>query len=104
MKRAAWCLLAMHAFLMPCFSDVIPTRRVERNEAAERAVKARLERLGVGADEADRHVGALTPGETDYFARNPERIQNAGALEWDEWVLGIGAFFFFAGLNYWFLA
>jgi hypothetical protein len=85
-------LLGVVVFLvaaLPCLADVIPTRRVERNTAAEQKVKARLEQLGVNAQEADRHVGDLTVQDTAYFAQNPERIQSVAGLYWYEWLGGI---------------
>lgn len=73
----------------PCWADVIPTRRTERNTAAEQKVKARLEQLGVAPQEADRQVSDLTLRDQAYFAENPERIQFAAGLYWYEWVLGL---------------
>jgi hypothetical protein len=104
MKRLMWTMLIVAAAATPGAADVIPTRRVDQNPAAERAVKARLEQLGVSATEAQHQVQALTPDEAGYFARNPERIQSAGALTWDEWVLGFVGFVFFAGVGYFFLS
>jgi hypothetical protein len=85
-------LLGVVAFLvaaMPCLADVIPTRRVERNAAAEQKVKVRLEQLGVAPQEADRHVSDLTVQDTAYFAQNPERIQAVAGLYWYEWLGGL---------------
>jgi hypothetical protein len=78
----------------PCLADVIPTRRIERNSAAEQKVKARLEQLGVASQEADRQVGDLNTRDTAYFAQNPDRVQAAGHLYWYE---GLGGLLF-AGL------
>lgn len=88
MKRSMLCLLALHLGLLPCFADVIPSRRSEANPAAEQAVKARLEQVGLSSTDADRHVGDLTARETSYFAENPDRVQVAGRLYWYEWVGG----------------
>jgi tetrahydromethanopterin S-methyltransferase subunit B len=74
----------------PCLADVIPTRRIDRNSAAEQKVKARLEQLGVTSQEAERQVSNLTPQDTAYFAQNPERVQAAAGLYWYEWVFGLG--------------
>jgi hypothetical protein len=78
----------------PCLADVIPTRRIERNSAAEQKVKARLEQLGVTSQEADRQVSDLNTQDTAYFAQNPDRVQTAAGLYWYEWLGGL----VFAGL------
>ena len=85
-------LLGVVTFLLaalPCMADVIPTRRVERNAAAEQKVKARLEQLGVSSQEALRQVNDLSPQDAAYFAQNPERVQMAGSLYWYEWIGGL---------------
>ena len=85
-------LLGVVTFLLaalPCLADVIPTRRIERNPAAEQKVKARLEQLGVPAPEALRQVNDLSPQDTAYFADHPERIQMAAGLYWYEWLGGL---------------
>jgi hypothetical protein len=89
-KKAILCLLALHGTLVPCLADVIPSRRAEKNPAAEGVVKARLVELGATAAEAERQVGQLTARELGYFAQEPSRIQAAGALYWYEWLLGAG--------------
>jgi len=73
----------------PCIADVIPTRRVERNSAAEQKVKVRLEQLGLSAQEADRQVSDLSSHETAYFAQNLDRVQAATGLYWYEWLGGL---------------
>lgn len=85
-------LLGVVTFLvaaLPCLADVIPTRRIERNAAAEQKVKARLEQLGVPSQEALRQVSDLTPQDTAYFAQNTDRIQAAAGLYWYEWLGGL---------------
>ncbi len=85
-------LLGVVAFLfaaLPCLADVIPTRRVERNAAAEQKVKARLEQLGVVPQEADRQVASLNVQDAAYFAQNPDRVQAATGLYWYEWLGGL---------------
>src|SRR6185503_9605518 len=85
-------LLGVVTFLLaalPCLADVIPTRRIERNPAAEQKVKARLEQLGVPGPEALRQVNDLSPQDTAYFAENPERVQMAAGLYWYEWLGGL---------------
>jgi hypothetical protein len=85
-------LLGVAAFLiasLPCLADVIPTRRVERNTAAEQKVKVRLEQLGVSSQEAERQVGDLSVQDTAYFAQNPDRVQAAAGLYWYEWLGGL---------------
>jgi hypothetical protein len=89
MKKLLLGVVLFHLALVPCFADVIPTRRGERNTAAEEKVKARLEQLGVATPDADRQVRGLTPQETAYFAESPERIQVASGLYWYEWVGGL---------------
>src|SRR5205814_2046325 len=74
---------------LPCLADVIPTRRVERNSAAEQKVKVRLEQLGVAPLEADRQVRDLSVQDTAYFADNPDRVQAAAGLYWYEWLGGL---------------
>jgi hypothetical protein len=98
MKRLIWGVAALHLALLPCFADVIPTRRVGQDATAERTLQSRLEQLGMSAAEAEHHVRDLSPGETDYFSRHPERVQVTGALEWSEWLLGIAGFILFAGV------
>jgi len=87
-KRSILCLLALHAALLPCFADVIPSRRAQKNAEADQAIKVRLEQLGLSAEQADRQVRELTSEERAYFAQNPNRIQAAGGLYWYEWLLG----------------
>ena len=85
-------LLGVVAFLiaaLPCLADVIPTRRIERNAAAEQKVKARLEQLGVAPKEAERQVDGLSVRDAAYFAQNPDRVQAAGHLYWYEWLGGL---------------
>lgn len=89
MKKLLLGVVLFHCAVVPCFADVIPTRRVERNAAAEQKVKARLEQLGVSSQEADRQVGDLTTRDTAYFAQNPDRVQAAAGLYWYEWLGGI---------------
>jgi hypothetical protein len=89
MKKLLLGMVLFHLALVPCFADVIPTRRGERNTAAEEKVKSRLEQLGIPSSDADRQVRALTPQETVYFAECPERIQVASGLYWYEWVGGL---------------
>jgi len=89
MKKILLGVALFHLGLVPAFADVIPTRRTERNVEAEQKVKARLEQLGVTADEANRQVRSLTPQETNYFAQNPERLQLTSGLYWYEWLGGL---------------
>lgn len=89
MRQLLLGVVAVHLFLSPCFADVIPSRRIERNTEAEQKVKARLQQLGVDAREADRQVSDLSPRDAAYFAQNPERIQYASGLYWYEWFLGL---------------
>jgi hypothetical protein len=88
MKRFAMCLMGLHLALVPCFADVIPSRRTEANPTAEQALKARLQQVGMTSTDADRHIGDLSPQEMAYFGQNPERVQVAGSLYWYEWVGG----------------
>jgi hypothetical protein len=88
MKRTVLCLLAVHFALIPCFADVIPSRRQESNRAAEQTVKSRLEQMGVSSTEAEQQVRDLTSKEIAYFGANPDRVQMAGSLYWYEWVAG----------------
>ena len=89
MKHLALCLLGLHLVLLPCFADVIPSRRAGGDAASQEAVKARLQQIGMNATDAERHVQDLTSRETAYFAQNPDRIQVAGGLYWYEWVAGV---------------
>jgi hypothetical protein len=98
MKQAISCVLGLLVAATACRADVIPTRRVEAQPAAQRALEGRLEELGLSSAEARHHVRDLTPGEAEYFARHPERVQVTGALEWSEWLLGIGGILLFAGV------
>ena len=82
------CALALHVALLPAYADVIPSRRAERDSEAQKAVRSRLERLGLPAAEARRHVDDLTPAETAYFAADINRVQAAGGLYWYEWIIG----------------
>lgn len=88
MKHGLLCLLALHLALVPCFADVIPSRRAEKNESAEQVVQARLQQVGMSVEDARRHVGELTSTETAFFAAQPERVQLAGSMYWYEWVGG----------------
>ena len=89
MKKLLLGVVLFHLAVVPCMADVIPTRRVERNTAAEQKVKARLEQLGVTPQEADRQVADLSPRDASYFAENPSRVQAAAGLYWYEWLGGI---------------
>jgi hypothetical protein len=89
MKKLFLGVAAVLIAALPCLADVIPTRRVERNAAAEQKVKARLEQLGVAPQEADRQVSDLNVQDTAYFAQNPDRVQAAAGLYWYEWLGGL---------------
>ena len=89
MKKFLLGVVALHVALLPCFADVIPTRRAETNAASEQKIKARLESLGMSAVDADRHVRDLSPADTAYFAEDPHRVQYAAGLYWYEWVGGL---------------
>ena len=89
MKKLLLGVVALLVAALPCLADVIPTRRVERNAAAEQKVKARLEQLGVAPQEADRQVSDLSPQDAAYFAQNPDRVQAAAGLYWYEWLGGL---------------
>ena len=89
MKKLLPGVLTFLVAALPCHADVIPTRRVERNPAAEQKVKARLEQLGVAPQEADRQVCELSHHDAAYFAENPERVQAAAGLYWYEWLGGL---------------
>jgi hypothetical protein len=89
MKKLLLGVVTFHLALLPCFADVIPTRRVDNDKAAEQKVQARLQQLGVSAVDAARQVSDLSPDETNYFAQDPTRVQNAAGLYWYEWVGGL---------------
>ncbi|MBI3854479.1 MAG: hypothetical protein HY293_02180 [Planctomycetes bacterium] len=89
MKKLLLGVVTLLVAALPCLADVIPTRRIERNPAAEQKVKARLEQLGVPSQEALRQVNDLTPQDTAYFAQNPDRVQAAAGLYWYEWLGGL---------------
>src|SRR5258705_151710 len=89
MKKLLLGVVASLIAISPCLADVIPTRRVERNAAAEQKVKARLEQLGVASQEADRQVADLSTQDAAYFAQNPDRVQAATGLYWYEWIGGL---------------
>ncbi len=89
MKKLLLGVVFLHLALVPCFADVIPTRRVEKDSASEQKIKARLETLGMPAADAERHVRDLSLEETNYFAQDTNRVQYAAGLYWYEWVGGI---------------
>ena len=89
MKKLLLAAVTFHLALFPCFADVIPTRRVETDKAAEQKVQARLQQLGVTAVDAAHQVRDLSPEETAYFAQDPSRVQHAAGLYWYEWVGGL---------------
>jgi hypothetical protein len=89
MKKLLMGVVFLHLALIPCFADVIPTRRVEKDSASEQKIKARLETLGMPSADADRHVRDLDPQETNYFAQDTNRVQYAAGLYWYEWVGGL---------------
>jgi hypothetical protein len=89
MKKLLMGVVFLHLALIPCFADVIPTRRVEKDSASEQKIKARLETLGMPSADADRHVRDLDPLETNYFAQDTNRVQYAAGLYWYEWVGGL---------------
>lgn len=90
MKKITLTLLALHLALIPVYADVIPSRRIERDAAAEQKVKGRLHELGLNASQAEHEVLALNPAETAYFAENPQRLQPVGGLYWYEFLIGTG--------------
>lgn len=89
MKKLLLGVVFLHLALVPCFADVIPTRRVDKDSASEQKIKARLETLGMSSADADRHVRDLSPDETNYFAQDVNRVQYAAGLYWYEWVGGL---------------
>lgn len=89
MKKLLLGIVTFHLALLPCFADVIPTRRVDSDSAAEQKVQARLQQLGVSATDAARQVRDLSVEETNYFAQDTTRVQYAGGLYWYEWVGGL---------------
>jgi hypothetical protein len=89
MKKLLMGVVFLHLALIPCFADVIPTRRVEKDSASEQKIKARLETLGMPSADADRHVSDLSPQEANYFAQDTNRVQYAAGLYWYEWVGGL---------------
>jgi hypothetical protein len=89
MKKLLMGVVFLHLAFVPCFADVIPTRRVEKDSASEQKIKARLETLGMPSADADRHVRDLDPQETNYFAQDTNRVQYAAGLYWYEWVGGL---------------
>jgi hypothetical protein len=89
MKKLLLGVVTFHLALLPCFADVIPTRRVDTDKAAEQKVQARLQQLGVSAADAAHQVRDLSPEETTYFAQDPMRVQNAAGLYWYEWLGGL---------------
>jgi hypothetical protein len=99
--NALLCTLALHLALLPAFADVIPSRRAERDPEAQKAVQSRLERLGLPATEARRHVNDLTAAETAYFAADVNRVQAAGGLYWYEWIIGLAFLGGLAAAYFW---
>jgi hypothetical protein len=89
MKKLLLGVVTFHLALLPCFADVIPTRRAEPNAASEQKIKARLESLGMNSADADRHVRDLSPSDANYFAQDVNRVQYAAGLYWYEWVGGL---------------
>jgi hypothetical protein len=90
MKKILLATLGLHLALIPCFSDVIPSKYDGKDPADRKAVQTRLEQIGAAAADAETRVKRLTSGEVAYFARNPERVQAAGGLYWYEWLGGVG--------------
>src|ERR1043165_8018023 len=89
MKKLLLGVVMFHLGLVPCFADVIPTRRVDRDASSEQKVKSRLQQLGISSQDAERQVRDMTPDEATYFAQNPGRVQYASGLYWYEWVGGL---------------
>lgn len=89
MKKLLLGVVTFHLALLPCFADVIPTRRAETSAASEQKIKARLESLGMNSADADRHVRDLSPSDAAYFAQDVNRVQYAAGLYWYEWVGGL---------------
>ncbi|HZE98309.1 MAG TPA: hypothetical protein VE981_14860 [Planctomycetota bacterium] len=89
MKKLLLGVVTFHLALIPCFADVIPTRRAENDTASEQKIKSRLQTLGMPAAEAERQVRDLSPEDTNYFAQDLNRVQNAAGLYWYEWVGGL---------------
>jgi hypothetical protein len=102
MKTFLLCALAVHLAFVPCYADVMPTRRpAERNGAAERAVKDRLEQLGLNAAQARHELGELSASETAYFAADVNRLQPVGGLYWYEFLIGVGVLAGLVALYLW---
>lgn len=88
MNKLFLCALALNVAMLPCYADVIPTRRAEDDGKARQAVQERLQELGLSVARADTHAGELTSEELAYFAHDAGRLQPAGALYWYEWLFG----------------
>lgn len=89
MKKLLLGVVTLHLALLPCFADVIPTRRSDSDAASEQKIKARLESLGMSAVDADRQVRDLSPADANYFAQDVNRVQYAAGLYWYEWLGGL---------------
>lgn len=97
-SRVVVALAVAGIFSAPLYADVIPSRRSDASDAAQK-VQGRLQELGLSRDAALAHSQQLTDREATFFAENPDRVQIAGQemwagqtdLLWWEWVLGIAA-------------
>ncbi len=103
-SRIVVAMAVVGLFSAPLYADVIPTRRAEASDAAQK-VQGRLVQLGLTQEQALGQAQHLTDREAAYFAQNPDRVQIAGQEPfggqsdnlWWEWVFGgaalIGAIF-----------
>ena len=97
-SRVVVALALAGVFAGPLYADVIPSRRSDATDAAQK-VQGRLQELGLSRDAALSHSQQLTDHEAAFFAQNPDRVQIAGQeiwagqtdLLWWEWVFGIAA-------------
>jgi hypothetical protein len=102
MKTFLLSALAVHLAFIPCYADVMPTRRpVEKNGAAEQAVQGRLEQLGLNASQVRHELGELSASETSYFAADVSRLQPVGGIYWYEFLIGVGVLAGLTALYLW---
>jgi hypothetical protein len=101
MKKLCLGLLAFHLAFLPLHADVIPSRRAERDAAAEQAVKSRLQDLGLSKAQIQSEIDGLNPQETAYFAEQPERLQPVGGLYWYEFIIGLAVLVALGVVYFW---
>jgi hypothetical protein len=88
MRKALIVLCIAALFAPPIAADVIPSRPGGDCKAEKAKVKEGLVKRGFSETDAQAHVKRMSADDLEFFAANEGRIQLAGGLLFEEWLLG----------------